>query len=243
MNSASRHRPWLQIPLALACAVLALAWPNWRSTLRAETMHDHEQCVSVKDPLRLTGFVDISSRLGELSGCKISRSAYLCTPAAKTATIAFDRRTPIDPLPVDGTPVFGDRVCYKVRCPEPDDTASAIVTDEFAPRRLTKLKTRLLCAPTSEAAPSCETACCYLFPNFFSPPFSSETGCFEYTGGADQASAFMAQCNAGSSSPFGFVRGFAVAGACSVSPMTGLQCVAGQTSNAVTIPHDSRCGG
>jgi hypothetical protein len=91
------------MPLALGCTALALAWPNWRSTLRAETTYDHEQCFSIKDPLRLKGFVDILSRFGEKSGCKISRSAYLCTSAAKTTAIAFDGRTPIDPLPIVGT--------------------------------------------------------------------------------------------------------------------------------------------
>jgi len=67
--------------------------------------------------------------------------------------------------------------------------------------------------------------------------------CFQYTGSPDQVSTFMAQCDAGVGAPAGFVRGVGVPGACSASPITGVQCVAGQTSNAGTIPSDSRCGG
>ena len=109
---------------------------------------DHLECYKVKDPLKLEAFVDLDSpQFGLAPNCKVGKAKFFCAPAEKTVLSAVDKATdlPITPLPITG-PNAGDRICYKVKCPEPfppDQPA----TDQFGTRTLTKFKTQLLCTP------------------------------------------------------------------------------------------------
>jgi len=109
---------------------------------------DHLKCYKIRDPVKLAAVVDLDSpQFGLEAGCKVTPAKMFCVPARKTVISAVDKATglPITPLPVTG-PDPGDRICYKVKCPEPfpPDTEA---TDQFGTRRLTKLKPFMLCAP------------------------------------------------------------------------------------------------
>src|SRR5262245_25830760 len=98
--------------LVLAAVALSLTGPA------AAQDPDHLKCYKVRDPLLLSGTVDLSSpQLGDEPGCKIGRAtpALFCVPATKTVVEVKDRATgqPIAPLPVTG-PDPGDRLCYKI---------------------------------------------------------------------------------------------------------------------------------
>jgi hypothetical protein len=98
--------------------------------------------------VNLEAFVDLDSpQFGVAPNCKVGKAKLFCVPAEKAVISARDKATklPITPLPVTG-PNPGDRICYKVKCPEPfpPDTQ---VTDQFGTRTVTKFKTQLLCTP------------------------------------------------------------------------------------------------
>src|SRR5690349_8968043 len=98
----------------IAVAMLVL----WTVSARAQVA-DHLKCYTIKDPVALTGVVDLSSpQFGAEPGCRISRAHFFCVPASKSVVSAMDNATgmPITPLPVSG-PDAGDRVCYKLKCP------------------------------------------------------------------------------------------------------------------------------
>jgi len=109
---------------------------------------DHLKCYKIKDQLKLAGTADLDTpQFGLDPGCKISKATLFCVPGTKTNVSVIDKSTgnPITPLPVTG-PDPGDRICYKVKCPEPfpPDTEA---TDQFGTRMLTKFKPFMLCAP------------------------------------------------------------------------------------------------
>jgi hypothetical protein len=109
---------------------------------------DHLKCYKIKDPVKLAAIVDLDSpQFGLEAGCQVKPAKMFCVPATKTVVSALDKATdlPITPLPISG-PDPGDRICYKVKCPEPfpPDTE---VTDQFGTRTLVKFKTQMLCTP------------------------------------------------------------------------------------------------
>jgi hypothetical protein len=133
----------LDRPFAVAVLVIVTAAASAHAAV-----NDHLKCYKVKDALNLAAVVDLNSpQFGLEAGCKVSKAKFFCVPATKTVVSAEDKKThvPITPLPVGG-PDPGDRVCYKVKCPEPfpPDTQ---VTDQFGTRTVTKFKTSLLCTP------------------------------------------------------------------------------------------------
>ena len=131
------------VTLALALAALSLAL---RGSAAAQTP-DHLKCYKVKDALKLGGTADLNTpQFGADAGCTVSKAKLFCVPATKTNVAVTDKTTgaPISPLPVSG-PTPGDRICYKVRCPNlPADQS---VTDQFGNRTVSKLKASLVCTP------------------------------------------------------------------------------------------------
>jgi hypothetical protein len=118
--------------------------------VNAQAQNDHLQCYQVKDALNLAAVVDLNSpQFGLEAGCKVSKAKFFCVPAEKTVVSAENKSTglPIVPLPVTG-PDAGDRVCYKVKCPNPNvPIPDQPVTDQFGNRTVTKFKTSYLCTP------------------------------------------------------------------------------------------------
>ena len=128
--------------LAPLIAALTLA-----ASAGAQPVADHLKCYKVKDALSLAGMADLNTpRFGADPGCTISTAKLFCVPATKTNVSAIDKSTgnPIIPQPVAG-PDPGDRICYKVKCPQ--SVADQQVTDQFGTRILTKFKTVLVCGP------------------------------------------------------------------------------------------------
>ncbi len=121
-----------------------------------QAQFDHLKCYKIKDPVKLKGIVDLNSpQFGLEAGCKIGKAKLFCVPATKTVLQAEDKATglPIVPLPVTG-PNPGDRVCYKVKCPQPFPPDTAIA-DQFGIRTVTKFKPSIVCAPAYKHAPVC----------------------------------------------------------------------------------------
>src|SRR5262245_49415114 len=136
----------VRVLLVVASTALALATP----AVAQVPVADHLKCYKVRDPLLLSGTVDLDSpQFGVDPGCKIVRGIppLFCVPATKTVVAVRDRATgqPITPLPISG-PDPGDRLCYKLKCeaPAPPDIE---VTDQFGTRTLSGLRAKLLCTP------------------------------------------------------------------------------------------------
>jgi hypothetical protein len=103
---------------------------------------DHLQCYRIKDPVKLRAVVDLDSpQFGLAPGCRVSQARWFCVPAAKTVQEA---NVPI--LPVDGAAQTDDRICYKVKCPQPSPPDQQ-VTDQFGTRVLARLTSSILCTP------------------------------------------------------------------------------------------------
>src|SRR2546426_4175192 len=110
---------------------------------------DHLKCYRIKDPVKLTGIVNLNTpQFGAENGCTISTASLFCVPATKAVVSAKDKATgsPITPLKFWAPPAPGDRVCYKVKCPRPSP-ADQQVTDQFGTRILARPKAALLCTP------------------------------------------------------------------------------------------------
>jgi Protein of unknown function (DUF1566) len=120
---------------------------------------DHLQCYKVKDPLKLSGVLDLTAPpFGLAAGCKVSSAKLYCVPATKAVVSATDRGTglPITPLPLAAAPAVYSRVCYKVRCPTPVvPLADQNVTDQFGNRLIGKLKAAMVCTPGVPGADYC----------------------------------------------------------------------------------------
>lgn len=79
---------------------------------------DHLECYTVRDPLKLKGYVNLDSpQFGLQKGCKISKPKMFCVPATKSVVSATNGGDPITPLPISG-PDAGDRICYEISCPK-----------------------------------------------------------------------------------------------------------------------------
>lgn len=145
------------------CRVAALLIPILTFGLLAPAyteaqVDDHLKCYKIKDPVKLKGIVDLTSeQFGLEEGCKISKAKMFCVPTAKTVVEAEDKATggPIDLLPISG-PDPGDRVCYKIKCPDPQPPDTE-VSDQFGNRTLTKFKAFMLCTPAVKGAPPTTT--------------------------------------------------------------------------------------
>jgi hypothetical protein len=145
-------------------------------------LEDHLKCYKVKDPVKLTGFVDIdSTQFGLEAGCKIKPGKFFCVPVTKTVVAAEDRTTgsPITPLPVAAPPAPGDRMCYKIKCPL-NAIASQEITDQFGTRTLTEarpgagFKPFILCTPAAKGPTAADA-----FRGF---PATGQTTCWNTAG-------------------------------------------------------------
>ena len=144
-------------PLVVGCAMVLLASAGYAQ------VNDHLKCYKIKDPLKLTGVVDIHSpQFGLEKGCKIRGSELFCVPATKRVIRAFNDKQPIDPLEVFGPPAPGDRICYSLQCDNPKITNQK-VTDQFGSRVISKLDPQLLCTPAFKGGPP-PTNCSDTFP-------------------------------------------------------------------------------
>ncbi len=115
-------------------------------TSRAE-VRDHLECYRVQDPLKLVAVVDLNTRLGLDAGCRVSAAELFCASATKTVQSAKVRGKAIHQLPVSGSDP-GDRICYKVRCPNSaPPAADQQESDQFGTRTLTRSRVSLLCTP------------------------------------------------------------------------------------------------
>jgi hypothetical protein len=123
--------------------------------LGAAQVDDHLKCYKIKDDIKLKGLVDLDSKqFGLEPGCKIGNAKLFCVPVTKSnvQVTAKNKAGIVNPLPIFGPPAPGDRICYKVKCPDPrppDTTAS----DQFGTHNLTKFKAFMLCTPAGKFTP------------------------------------------------------------------------------------------
>lgn len=118
---------------------------------------DDMRCYRVKDPARIAGVVDLESASAGLEpGCQLGKAQMYCTPVSTTVQSATGDGAPLDLLPISG-PNPGDRVCYRVKCPQPAPT-NLEISDRFAHRTFEKLKTFMLCVPAVRGAVPAEPA-------------------------------------------------------------------------------------
>jgi hypothetical protein len=114
----------------------------------AAQVPDNLKCYTVHDPLKFSAHLDLDTELGADSGCTISGRARLyCVAAAATNLAASNliSHAPIDPLRIS-RPQPGDRVCYKVKCP--NRPVDQVMTDQFfAGRTLSRFRVSLVCRP------------------------------------------------------------------------------------------------
>ena len=114
----------------------------------AHALRDHQQCYLAKDPLALSGVIDIEGSLGVSFGCRLGKAVVYCDPAAKTVVSA---NVPVQP--VSGRGLLDGRICYRLRCKRPYP-AAAPVMDQFGTRTMTRLRPRLLCTPAVHGPPA-----------------------------------------------------------------------------------------
>jgi hypothetical protein len=94
---------------------------------------DQLRCYKIKDPLKLKGVADFNSQqLGLEPGCTLKRGAFFCVPGTATVVEATADGAPVPLLPVHGSGLADNRICYKFKC---DGTpAPQPVTDQFGAR-------------------------------------------------------------------------------------------------------------
>lgn len=138
---------------ALSTIVAAAAASLLAGAAAAQGVPDNLQCFKIRDAeLRaLRGVVDLDApSLGAAPGCKLGKAKLYCAPARQTVqpgTLA-NGKAPLTELPYHGPPAATDRICYRVSCPKPAGTAPAqTATDRFGTRRLSDLKTDMVCTP------------------------------------------------------------------------------------------------
>lgn len=142
MDHTSRRAPFVLGALSAAALVLG-STPG-----RAQPLFDHLKCVGVQDSLSVRAKVDLEALrtdFGLEQGCRISKTAFLCTPVAKTVV-----ESNLPPIPgTSGDPLSSDMVCYKAQCPG-DATPPPAQSrgDQFGTHELRVRKTRWLCLPS-----------------------------------------------------------------------------------------------
>jgi len=158
-------------------SVLLAALPLLLALPAGAQVADHLTCYKVRDPLKLRGVVDLDvPQFGGVSGCAISSAKLFCVPASKTVVSAEDRTGggAITPLSFWAPPEPGDRICYKVKCPEPVP-ADQEVTDQFGTRTLARFKSALFCTPAVKGATA-------TVDGFRGLPGTDQVGCWNGSG-------------------------------------------------------------
>ncbi len=141
----------LLVGAMLCCTLLAVPLAS---------AQDHEKCYKIKDPLKLSANLDLTTpQFGLEAGCIVGSAKYFCAPASKTVNTAIDKSTglPIALLPVSAPVTTVDRICYKAKCPSPPPPfpPDQSVTDQFGNRTLTKFKAAFICTPAVVGAAFC----------------------------------------------------------------------------------------
>lgn len=133
----------------LACSLIL--GPISAGEAQAQT-DDHLKCYKIKDDVKLKGTLDLDGKqFGLEQGCKISKAKMFCVPATKlnVKVQAKNDDGPVLPLPISGPPAPGDRICYKIKCPDPQPQDQT-VSDQFGTHNLTKFKAFMLCTPAGK---------------------------------------------------------------------------------------------
>jgi hypothetical protein len=160
------------LQLALFAAMLA-------STPARAQLDDHLKCFKITDSFRLKGTVDLdSAALGLEPGCRVLGARQYCVPVRSTIVSAEDDGAPVTPIALSG-PNPGDRICYRVRCPQPVPP-SGQVTDVFGSRTVEFKRAYTLCTPAVAGPP---------------PPEPATSGGMCLTSG--NAGDFILNCNSG----------------------------------------------
>ncbi len=125
----------------------------------AQQLLDHLKCYKIKDVKvvgddgrQIEGLVDLTALqdppFSFEPGCALKvKAKEFCIPVAKTP-----KQFNVPGTGVEGHDILDDFLCYKLRCPAPDDGGalppdSLLVIDQFARREVRKFKTVKLCAP------------------------------------------------------------------------------------------------
>jgi len=120
---------------------------------------DQLRCYKIKDPLKLKGVADFNSQqLGLEPGCTLKRGAFFCVPGTATVVEATADGAPVPLLPVHGSGLADNRICYKFKC---DGTpAPQPVTDQFGARTVEPKGVGLVCMPALNGLvnPECSNA-------------------------------------------------------------------------------------
>jgi len=140
------------VPIVPIAVLSALAGPA--------AAQDHEKCYKIKDPVKLSGTLDLTTpQFGLEPGCVVGPAKYFCAPASKSNVAVTDKATklPIEPLLFNAPPATVDRICYKIKCPVPPPPfpPDQNVTDQFGNRTLTKFKAAFMCTPAGKGAAYC----------------------------------------------------------------------------------------
>jgi hypothetical protein len=100
---------------------------------------DHLFCYPVNGSLRLEGTADVLvPQFGLEPGCRFKEAKYFCAPAEKdvidnagNVTVREKRGDPVQLMPVPGSILTGDYVCYEVECANITFPEELEVTDQF----------------------------------------------------------------------------------------------------------------
>jgi hypothetical protein len=130
---------------ALFCFVLALGWVCIGSPpADAGEVPDHLACRQLSDSELARARVTLQSTLEGAAerSCKLSKAAFLCSPAARISTV------PTPPLDlVDAAELPGEFLCYRSRCR--NQARDELVTDAFGERTVKIGRSSLVCIPAS----------------------------------------------------------------------------------------------
>jgi len=125
----------------------------------AAQVDDQLLCFKIKDPLKLSGIVDLElppdvQALVGAGSCFVSTPRKYCVPVSAAVVAAENRASgePIDLLPVHGPPGPDDRVCYKIKCATGAD-AGREASDRFGTRTLSRFRVSQLCTPAVAGTP------------------------------------------------------------------------------------------
>jgi cysteine-rich repeat protein len=100
---------------------------------------DHLFCYPVNESLRLEGTADIFvPQFGLEPGCRFKEAKYFCAPAEKdviddagNVTVREKKGDPFQLIPIHGSILTGDYVCYEVECANITFPEELEVTDQF----------------------------------------------------------------------------------------------------------------
>jgi hypothetical protein len=138
----------------LARSAVLASLSLWLAAAPADAVvADSLKCYRVTDPLALAGLVELDAEaLGLTESCTIKKTKTYCVPVDAEVVDATANGSPVSALTVSG-PNPGDRICYKIRCPNGAPTLPE-VSDSFGTRTLQGARATTLCVPAVKGAPA-----------------------------------------------------------------------------------------